>query len=373
MHPLASSRKRALFLTPERPALGQGGGSLRSESLLQYLKRDYQVDVVSFQLHEHSKNPVAKLIRNTSRLLRNKPPLFDRFSGYEDQIRVAIAATHYDLAVVEHFWCASYAPILRKQCSRLILDLHNIESELARTHAQAITGPASWASSRFATMYAALEQEWLPKFDTLLVTSEADRARMQHRDVRVFSNAIPEVDVPVVPEHQAIVFSGNLEYHPNIEAVRWFAADIWPRIRERLPQAEWHIIGRNPGAVSNLIRKATGTNLIGPVDDAIEALAHGRVCVVPLLSGSGTRFKILEAWAAARPVVSTTMGAEGLGAVDGRDLLIADDPATFAGAVERLWNDPALRTRLGKAGRTRYEQHFTWTAAWRAMDEAGGL
>ncbi len=365
--PPHSPERRALFLTPEQPGLGQGGGALRSESLLRYLQRDYQVDVVTFTLREHSKSTAARVLRNSSRLVRGTPPLFDRFSGYEAQIRASIPAAHYELAVIEHFWCASYATLLRPVCDRLILDLHNIESELARTHAAAVTGSARWASERFASMYRDLEREWLPKFDTLLVTSEADRARLQHPDIRVFPNAIPEVQLPVVAETDAIVFSGNLEYHPNIEAVRWFANAVWPLLRKSIP-AEWHLIGRNPHAIAPIVSSAQGVRVIGPVDDAIAALATGKVCVVPLLSGSGTRFKILEAWAAGRAVVSTTIGAEGLGAIDGQHLLLADTPESFAAAVVRLWNDPTLRASLGTSGRARYEHHFTWPSAWRALD-----
>jgi glycosyltransferase involved in cell wall biosynthesis len=105
------------------------------------------------------------------------------------------------------------------------------------------------------------------------------------------------------------------------------------------------------------------------VDDAVAAIAQSKICVVPLLSGSGTRFKILEAWAAQRAIVSTTIGAEGLGAQDGEHLLIADDPGDFAAAVVRLWHDADLRARLAHAGRARYEQHFTWPAVWRQFDE----
>jgi glycosyltransferase involved in cell wall biosynthesis len=251
-----------------------------------------------------------------------------------------------------------------------VLDLHNIESELARTHALALHGPARWASQRFAGMYRNLEREWLPKFDTLLVTSETDRARVQHPDVRVFPNAIPEVPVPQVAEDPAIVFSGNLEYHPNIEAVRWFAQEIWPHLHTALPDAQWRLIGRNPEAVAHLAHAATCT---GPVDDAIAELARGRVCVVPLLSGSGTRFKILEAWAAGRAVVSTTIGAEGLGACDGEHLLIADTAEAFANAVVKVWRDEKLRNRLGAAGRALYLERFTWPAVWRQLDDAGGI
>lgn len=358
--------ERALFISPERPGLGLGGGALRSESVLQYLRRGHEVDVVTFELREHSKSRAAKVVRNAGRLLRRRPPLFDRYSGYEDQLPTGL----YDVAVVEHFWCASYATRLRGQCGRLVLDLHNIESELARTHAAALRGPARWAQQQFARMYREMEREWLPKFDTLLVTSEADRARVQHPDVRVFPNAIPEVPVPQVAEQAAVVFSGNLEYHPNVEAVRWLAQEIWPRIHAAIPEAEWRLIGRNPEAVAGL---APAAKFTGPVDDAVAELAKGRVCVVPLLSGSGTRFKILEAWAAGRAVVSTTIGAEGLGARDGEHLLIADTAEEFCTAVVGVWKDAELRGRLAAAGRALYAERFTWPSAWRQLDEAGGI
>jgi glycosyltransferase involved in cell wall biosynthesis len=365
-----SPKPRALFLTPEIPAQGQGGGAMRSESLLQYLRRDYEVDVVTFSLKAHSKTPLAKAVRNASRLVRGRPPLFDRYSGYEDQIRASLRGP-YDVGVIEHFWCASYAPLLRPVCKRLVLDLHNIESELARTHAASLSGLERLAHERFAAMYRNLEREWLPHFDSVVVVSDTDLSRVRHPDIRIFPNSIPDVPLPTIAETNAIVFSGNLEYHPNIEAVRWFARDIWPRIQ--IPDAEWLLIGRNPEAIASLLHQVPRVRLTGPVDDAIAALAAGKVCVVPLLSGRGTRFKILEAWAAGRAVVSTTIGAEGLGARDGEHLILADDAISFADAIARLWNDPELRSKLGQAGRTLYEHRFTWTAAWRALDDAGGV
>ncbi len=370
---MAEAAGRALFLTPEAPVTGSGGGGLRSASLLAYLRARYRVDVATFDVVPHSKSAPARLWRNAARLLRGRPPLFDRFSGYEQQITAAMRAPRYDVAVIEHFWCVSYAPLLRPRTTHLVLDLHNIESELARTHAQAAAFPASWASSRFAAMYRRLEAEWLPRFDTLLVTSEADRARLHHPDIRVFPNAIPEVPQPDVPEQNAILFSGNLEYHPNIEAVRWFRTAIWPLVCERFPHLEWRLAGRNPEAVAPVVQGDPRIVLAGPMEDAIATLAGAQICIVPLLSGSGTRFKILEAWAAGRAVVSTTLGAEGLGARHDEHLLLADTPAQFAEAVGTLAGNEPLRRRLGAAGRALYLDRFTWPAAWRMLDESGGL
>lgn len=369
----APATKRALFLTPELPALDQGGGAMRSASLVAYLKRDYAVDIVTFTVRPHSKSTLAKVVRNASRLVRGSPPLFDRYSGYEDQIRASIPALHYEIGVIEHFWCASYVDLLRLFCDRLILDLHNVESELARSHAAVVNEPAKTVSLRFAEMYVSLEREWLPKYDTLLVASDADRRRVSHDDVRIFPNAIPEVNIPLAVEGTSMIFSGNLEYHPNIEAVRWFARDIWPRVQRQLPDAEWHLVGRNSHAIEPIIHGVRNARCIGPVDNAVGSLAQGRLCVVPLLSGSGTRFKIVEAWAAKRAVVSTTIGAEGLGARDGEHLLIAGSAEAFAAAVARLWNDPELRARLGRAGHDLYLDNFTWPAAWQKLDAQGPL
>jgi glycosyltransferase involved in cell wall biosynthesis len=363
---------RAFFLTPEEPKIGSGGGGLRSASLLAYLRSKHDVQTATFSLRSHSKSPAARVWRNTVRLARGCPPLFDRFSGYETQLAGALDG-RYAVGVVEHFWCASYASLLRTCCDRLMLDLHNIESQLARTHARAARWPASWASVRFADAYERLEREWLPKYDVILVASEDDRRRLSHPNVKIFPNALPQLPRPEVPEANAIVFSGNLEYHPNVEAVRWFRSKIWPRVREQVPAVEWRLLGSNPVAIAPFTEGDPRIRVIGPVDDAIAHLAEARACIVPLLSGSGTRFKILEAWAAGRAVVSTTLGAEGLGAVDGVHLLLADDAGDFAAAVLRLLNDRALRARLGDAGRALYEEQFTWQAAWRRLDESGGI
>ena len=362
-------RNRVLFLSPEPPLAGTGGGGLRSASVLEYLRSKYFVDVISFSLRHHSKSVPARIWRNTARLARSVPPLFDRYAGYEDQIRQQVGETRYNIGVVEHFWCASYEPALRACCTRLVLDLHNIESELALSHALAARWPASWVSRRFGESYKRLEKEWLPRFDTLLVASEEDRLRVDHPRACVYPNALPEIEQPDVPEENCIVFSGNLEYHPNVEAVRWFRDNVWPHIGG----AEWRLVGRNGHAVQKLLRGNARIRVIGPVTDAMTEIARAKICIVPLLSGSGTRFKILEAWAAGRAVVSTSIGAEGLGACNGEHLVIANDPAEFASAINKLLEDAALRRRLGEAGRELYLENYTWPVAWKQLEASADL
>ncbi len=380
MTPPGASGNNALFLSPEAPVPGSGGGGWRSASLLEYLRRKYAaVDVVDFTLRPHSKSVPARVWRNSMRLVRGVPPLFDRYSGYQDQLAAKLGAQpsqwsghaapyQFTTGVVEHFWCASYAPLLRAHCRTLVLDLHNIESDLAQTHARAARWPASWASARFAQAYRRLEREWLPRFDVVLVTSEDDARRIQHPRIIVYPNALPEIPRPQVAEENSIVFSGNLEYHPNIEAVRWFRSRIWPRIRERCPGVEWRLIGRNPEAVARWTAGDDRIRVTGSVDDAIAEIARAKIAIVPLLSGSGTRFKILEAWAAQRAVVSTPIGAAGLGAVTRQHLLIAETADAFAFAVEQLLGDAPRLAALGQGGRELYLDRFTWPAAWAKLN-----
>jgi polysaccharide biosynthesis protein PslH len=344
--------------------VGTGGGGLRSASLLEYLRTKYDVQVATFTVPHHSKHLAARAWRNGLRFARGVPPLIDRFAGFEAQLALS---GRFRVAVIEHFWCAPYAAAIRPYCDILVLDLHNVESELAATHARATSGLESIGYRRFAGAYEDLERKWIPKFGIVLTTSEEDRARVPHPNVVVYPNALPVIEAPSVPEENCILFSGNLEYHPNIEAVRWFASAIWPMVRDRNPGLTWNLIGRNPEAIRAFVKNDPRVRVIGPVEDAVAIIAAARVAVVPLLSGSGTRFKILEAWAAQRAVVSTTLGAEGLGAQNCEHVLLAGDASDFARAIQALLDDPARARSIGQAGRALYLDRYTWPAAWKKL------
>jgi len=213
-------------------------------------------------------------------------------------------------------------------------------------------------------------------FDGILATSEADAGLVRgiagDTKVTVYPNALPEVAMPARLEREEIVFSGNLEYPPNIGAIRFFYQGIWPSLRSRWPGLRWKIVGKNPETILGLVRGDPRIELTGFVEDAIESLSQARVAVVPLLSGSGTRVKILEAWAAGTAVVSTTLGAAGLEGRDGEHLLLADQPDRFADAVSNLLASPIERARIGASGRGLYEQSYTWPVAWRSLSSVFG-
>jgi glycosyltransferase involved in cell wall biosynthesis len=323
-------------------------------------------------LPAHGRSFAARALRNALRVARRVPPLVDRFAGFGREIERALAGRRYDIGIVEHFWCAPYWEQVAEVCGRTVLDLHNIESVLDQRCAEVEGGARAWAHRVFSRAALKLERTWLPRFSEVLAASESDaeraRAIAPGTRVTVYPNALPLTPLPPRANEDAIVFSGNMEYHPNISAVRFFRREVWPLLRERWPGLVWRLIGKNPETVRRFTAGDARIQVEGQVDDAIRELARAKVAVVPVLAGSGTRLKILEAWAAGLPVVSTTLGAEGLGASDGESLLLADGGPAFAEAVSRLLACSDLRERLGMAGRLLLEKEFTWETAWKKLD-----
>lgn len=384
----------ALFLSAESPYPLAGGGAMRSASLLHFLAREHAVDLITFRepraadprelipsgltrsvqvidLPAHSRSALARAARNAGRLARRVPPLMDRFAGFGAQVAAATQGRRYDMAVIEHFWCAPYWEQAAAVSNITILDLHNIESVLHERCAATENGAAALAHKAFQNICRKLEEEWLPKFTYLLAASDADGQRLRdisgRSNVVIYPNSIPLVPAPMRQEEDVIAFSGNLEYHPNVTAVRYFYNEIWPGLRDRWPGLKWRVIGKNPHGVANIVRGDERIELSGPVADAVTELGRAKVAIVPLLAGSGTRIKILEAWAAGAPVVSTPLGAEGLQACAGEHLLLADNATAFREAVSGLLASQPLRYRIGSAGRYLFECEFTWEAAWKCL------
>ena len=384
-----------LFLTPEVPYPVAGGGPLRSACLLEYLARRYVVDAVVFheprtpapeaefpaglvrdllvlELPCHARHTAARAWRNARRLIERVPPLTDRFSGFGPQLEQWLRGRRYALAVVEHFWCAGYWEQVASHSERTILDLHNVESVLHARCAAVDRWPSSFAHRAFGRAALKGEQKWFANYNLLLVPSEVDAAQVKasapEAVVAVYPNTIPTVTVAERPEEDVIVFSGNMEYHPNTLAVRYFAERIWPGLRERWPKLVWRLVGKNPEAVRGFLGRDPRIHLTGAVADATEELASAKVVVVPLLSGSGTRLKVIEAWASRRAVVSTSLGVEGLPYQHQENVLVADGATSFADAVSHLLANEEERRRLGQAGRWTYEQQLTWETAWSRLD-----
>lgn len=374
-----------MLVCPEAPYPVLGGGAQRIASLIDYFAaRDFAVDVLTFvpcpspapavrdvlcvPLPPNGRSLPTRIFRNAGRLLRGIPPLIDRLAGFDAPIRAALAGRHYDIAVLEHFWVAPYVNLIREFAPRVWCDLHNIESRFFQSMADASGPLASRAHRRFARLSRVLEADLLPRFDGVLVCSESDACLLGDIPSVVFPNTIAWREKPDVEKSDTIVFSGNMEYHPNQQAVRWFHAEIWPALRNRYPALRWKLVGMNPDSVRSIVTADPRIELTGAVEDAISHIAAAKLAVVPLLAGSGTRIKILEAWAAGTAVVSTSLGAEGLPPC----LRLADNARDFERAVSESLTDLAERRRLELAGRKMFEDRFHRQAAWSALDSYFG-
>src|SRR5262249_33508083 len=149
-------------------------------------------------------------------------------------------------------------------------------------------GAAAFAHQLFGRASRELEREWLPRFSQVLTTSEEDAFRVRaiapKAGICVYPNAIPTTQLPAHGDEESIVFSGNMEYHPNRSAVRFFAAEVWPHLRRQWPRLVWRLVGKNPQAIRTVLANDPRIEVVGAVDDAIAEIARAQVAVVPLLA-----------------------------------------------------------------------------------------
>jgi len=260
----------------------------------------------------------------------------------------------------------------------LVLDTHEIAYELVRQFAKGGKG-------RGRRLYAALDwrklrREEMAAFraaDGICACSALDaeriRAEVPQARTRVIPNAAdvdfyqPRPSDPA-PDGRTVVFFGLMTTLPNIDGVHWFMEQIWPRIAAARPDALCKIIGsRPPRSVMDFA--GPRVTVTGFVPDLRPHLASAAAVVVPLRLGGGTRLKIVEGMAMRKAIVATSLGAEGIEAVPGRDLLIADEPERFSDAVVRLLQEPGLAERLGNAARQLAVARYAWSAAGAALDE----
>ena len=256
------------------------------------------------------------------------------------------------------------------------IDFHNVDSEIWRRVAPLTSSP--WAA-RFARPQAMRVLEC----ERRLVGSATGFSCVSERDASALSQIGSRVAPLVVPNgvdleryafraepsrFRKVFFVGDLSWEPNAQAMRWWRAEVWPLVRRNHPDAVAEVLGR--GAPKDLRRLADESFLLlGEGRDSRPHWRDAAVAVVPLISGGGTRLKILEAAAVGVPVVSTTVGAEGLKFEPGREILIADTPAAFASAVSELLADPARQERIARAARLRVESLYDWNAIGRRFAE----
>jgi polysaccharide biosynthesis protein PslH len=263
--------------------------------------------------------------------------------------------------------------------ARFLMDFGDVDSAKFEDYGRHGNGPLAWLHRREGRLLAGYERAVADRADVSLFVTESEAALFRSRiapapaRVEALGNGIdlsfydPEADFAQLAAGARragplIIFTGQMDYRPNVEAVTAFAQDVMPRIRARRADAQFAIVGRRPTAAVRQLDGRHGTFVTGEVVDVRSWLAAADVVVAPLSIARGIQNKLLEAMAMARPVVTSSAGFEGIDAVPSRDLLVADGPAEQANAVLGLLGDPARARAIAAAGRLRMEQSYSWAA-----------
>jgi glycosyltransferase involved in cell wall biosynthesis len=272
-----------------------------------------------------------------------------------------------DVVTVEHDFAIRLGDEVGPDIPKVLLT-HDVTSAYYRTRAESASGVRRTLLNIQARQMASYVTERLSGF-TGIVTVSAEDAEvfraMTDVPVLVVPNgtALDPVRLQPPPGRPELLFTGTMDYAPNRDGILWFASAIWPHILKQAPEARMLVVGRRPDArVRRLERDDARIEVTGEVSEMEPYFERATAVIVPLRSGSGTRLKILDAFASARPVVSTRIGAQGIDVQDGEQLLLGDEPEEFAKQVVRLLGDADLRSRLSANGRQLIDERYHWRA-----------
>ena len=293
-------------------------------------------------------------------------------------IRALAAAGGFDLVYVDGLPAAPYVIGSGISC-RAAVDLHDCISLLYR---RKIAMERNWlrklqlrGETRSITYW---ERSVSSIFGLVIFNSRVDEQFFGELDpaahTLTIANGVDSVFFHAgdhdTTQPEALLFTGVMSYHPNADAARFFANDILPLIRERRPDAEFRVVGKDPGEDVRALARLPGVRIVGEVLDMRIHVAQAGVFVCPLRWGAGVKNKILAALAMGKAVVATRLSIEGIELVDGVHVLLADEPSDFATQVVSLMNDPARARRLGEAGREFVTRRYSWESSGRQLDDA---
>ncbi|HUV73391.1 MAG TPA: glycosyltransferase [Anaerolineae bacterium] len=388
---------RLLFLTPDLPYPPHQGAAIRTFNLIRNLSSRHEIHLLSFVHGGDSAQRIAAMAvhcarvltvpaphRSTLRramsvLLSSSPDMAlrlpsDRFSH---QLRSCLSRERFDFVQIEAIEMAQYGLAIKEMAQRdlpiVVFDDINAEYLLQK---RAFENDLRQARRWLGALYSFIQWRKLQRYeasvcrqlDRIVVVSEADAGALQR--------LLPDLQCAVVPNgvdtqffhpwdkgesETTLVFTGKMDFRPNIDAMLWFVQEVLPLVREQVPQVLLKVVGRNPHPRLDVLHETPNVELTGYVDDVRPYIGEAAVYVVPLRVGGGTRLKILEAMSMAKAIVSTSLGREGIQAGHDRELLVADDPASFAEAVVSLLRDSEHRSRLGLAARNLAESQHDWT------------
>jgi sugar transferase (PEP-CTERM/EpsH1 system associated) len=388
---------KILFLTPQLPYPPQKGTAMRNWGLISDLAERHEVAVLSFSPPPPAGgdrggggDPLTRVcrveiieppVRSLGTRLRDmlttaKPDMALRLASdaYAQRLADWLARETFDVVHVEGIEMAPYLDVIEAAQSRplIIFDDHNCEYLLQkRAFLTDLRIPSRWVGAVYSFVQwqrlLDYEAQACRRADQVLAVSEADAAALQNLvpdahmtivpngiDARAYTPTLTHADTP------ALVFTGTMDFRPNVDAVLWFAQEVLPRIRAQMQDVRFFAVGQRPHRRLDVLRDDPAVTLTGFVEDTRPYIADAAVYVVPLRMGGGTRFKILEALAMGKAVVSTTLGAEGFPVAHEQELLLADEAEDFARAVVSLLNAPEKRESLGRAGRAFIEARYDW-------------
>ena len=395
------SQLRILFLMPQLPYPPHQGRSLRNYNLLRYLalSAGHDVSLLSFSSQdsgpedlEHLRGlcqevrviaaPAHTLGRRLWALVAStRPDMAWRLASraYEQELRAWLGGERFDVLQVEGIEMGPYLWLLDSIDPRhrplVVFDDHNAEYLLQkRACLSDARHPAHWAGAAYSLAQwlrlRRFERQVCRRADRLIAVSEADARALRALDAGWRPDVVPNgVDLEAYRPglepleglaHPCLMFTGKMDFRPNVDAALWFGRQVMPHIWRRCPQARFYIVGQSPSPRLNALGGEPRIIITGYVPEARPYIAGADVYVVPLLVGGGTRLKVLEAMAMGRALVSTRLGVEGLGVRDGQELLLADEPEAFAGQVVALLGDEARRRALGQRARAFVERGYGW-------------
>ncbi len=291
------------------------------------------------------------------------------------------ADTRFDIAHADQLNMAQYAQQVKG--ARKVLDAHNALWLLYKRLAETMGGnPKRLILERDWRLLKTYEGQICRTFDGVLTVSDEDCAALQEAagqklDLTVIPIAIDTDEVPVVaraPAADHIVHVGTMYWPPNIDAIHWFVDAVLPHVRQRLPQVRFDCIGARPPKELLALNddRSLGVNVIGYVPDPVPYLQQAGVMVVPVRAGGGIRVKILNGMSQGLPIITTTIGCEGIAVEQGRHALIADGPEAFAEATVRVLGNRKLADELGHNGRLLAESKYDYRAACKPLERVYG-
>jgi polysaccharide biosynthesis protein PslH len=398
---------RILFLTQVLPYPLDAGPKVRAYYVLRHLAREHDVTLVSFVRPTDTPEALAHLHTfchtvytvpiNRSRLkdgmylikslVTGHPFIIERdwVAGMADQLgALVVNQDQFDAIHADQLWMAPYALWMRQQATGskplLILDQHNAVYMIPLRMAQSERNPLKRALLQLeARKLMKYEIEACQRFDHVAWVTQEDYEAVENHSLNISvpnSGIIPICGAPesepVIerkPNAQRVTFLGGLHYPPNAQGILWFAQKVFPQVLAQRPDAVLTVIGKQPPAeLQQLGIPTANLEVTGYVNDPKPYLAETAVFIVPLLAGGGMRVKIVEGWTWGLPIVSTTVGAEGIDTQPGDSLVIADSPDTFAHATVRLLQDRREAERIARAGRQWVLQHYNWCKTYHLWD-----